>query len=470
MPYLSTMNRVLIKDLKNHIGEEVTLMGWIDTRRDHGKIVFFDLRDATGIVQTVIVPKEEAAYVAAGDARAEWVVTMRGMVNKRPEKMVNADLPTGDIELYTTDLSVITKAETPPFDISGDGREIDEELRLTYRYLDLRRPRLARNIRMRHAFIKEVRDYLSARDFVEVETPLLTKSTPEGARDYVVPSRMEKGKFYALPQSPQQYKQLLMVAGFERYFQIARCLRDEDTRGDRQPEFTQLDMEMSFVEQEDILRITEEMFTAIVGKLYPEKRIMKKPWPRMSYKEAMEKYGNDKPDIRENKDDSNELAFLWVLDFPLFEEEKTDKHFAPSHHMFTAPKTEDIGKLDTDPHAVRAYQHDLVLNGYEVGGGSIRIHDPALQAKIFDLIGFDEEDKANFKHMLTAFSYGVPPHGGIAPGLDRLLMLLQGEPNIREVIAFPKTGEGRDLMMNAPSEIKEAQLKELGITIAKKES
>ncbi|MBI1998991.1 MAG: aspartate--tRNA ligase [Parcubacteria group bacterium] len=467
--------RTLVKDLHSHIGEEVSISGWIDTRRDHGKIVFIDLRDFSGIVQTVIIPKEAEAYQAAGEARSEWVVEIKGMLNKRPEKMVNPDLPTGDIEIYVTGFRVITKAETPPFDVSGGGHEIDEELRLTYRYLDLRRPRLAKNLRARHAFIKEIRDYLAARDFVEVETPILTKSTPEGARDYVVPSRINKGEFYALPQSPQQYKQLLMVAGLERYFQIARCLRDEDTRGDRQPEFTQLDIEMSFVTQEDILRLVEEMFTTIVEKLYPEKRIMKKPWPRLTYKEAMERYGNDKPDLRENKDDPNELAFGWVLDFPLFEPEDQNgpasakasagKHYAPSHHMFTAPREEDVAKLDTEPLRVRAYQHDLVLNGYEVGGGSIRIHDPALQAKIFDLIGFDDSDKENFKHMLTAFSYGVPPHGGIAPGLDRLLMILQNEPNIREVIAFPKTGDGRDLMMGAPSRIKEEQLKELGIKI-----
>ena len=471
------MSRTLIKDLRSHIGEKVTLYGWVDTRRDHGKLIFLDLRDFSGTLQAVIIPKEVDAHVAAGEVRSEWVVQMHGLVNKRPEKMVNPELPMGDIELSVTGLSVITKAETPPFDIAGDGRELDEELRLKYRYLDLRRPRLAKNLRMRHAFIREVRDFLSHEGFVEVETPILTKSTPEGARDYVVPSRIDKGEFYALPQSPQQYKQLLMVAGIERYFQIAKCLRDEDTRGDRQPEFTQLDIEMSFITQEDILSLTERMFTGIVEKLYPEKRIIKKPWPRISYVEAMANYGNDKPDLRENKNDPNELAFGWVLDFPLFEPEKANgpasakasagKHFAPSHHMFTAPREEDIGKLDTDPHAVRAYQHDLVLNGYEVGGGSIRIHDSALQSKIFDLIGFDDADKENFKHMLTAFSYGVPPHGGIAPGLDRLLMILQNEPNIREVIAFPKTGEGRDLMMGAPSSIKEAQLKELGISITK---
>ncbi len=464
------MQRTLIKDLHSHIGEEVSISGWIDTRRDHGKIVFIDLRDFSGIVQTVIIPKEAKAYQAAEEARSEWVVEIKGMLNKRPEKMVNPDLPTGDIELYVTGFKVITKAETPPFDISGGGHEIDEELRLTYRYLDLRRPRLAKNLRARHAFIKEIRDYLAARDFVEVETPILTKSTPEGARDYIVPSRLSKGEFYALPQSPQQYKQLLMVAGLERYFQIAKCLRDEDTRGDRQPEFTQIDIEMSFVTQEDILALTEGMFTRIVEKLYPEKRILKKPWPRLSYEEVMKKYGNDKPDLRENKDDPDELAFAWVLDFPLFESEKTGKHYVPSHHMFTAPKEENIAKLDVAPHAVRSYQHDLVLNGYEVGGGSIRIHDPALQAKIFDLIGFDEADKENFKHMLTAFSYGVPPHGGIAPGLDRLLMLLQNEPNIREVIAFPKTGDARDLMMGAPSAVKDEQLKELGIKITQKDN
>jgi len=326
---------------------------------------------------------------------------------------------------------------------------------------------MQKNIRNRNKVTKFIRDFLAEKSFTEVETPILTKSTPEGARDYVVPSRLHHGKFYALPQSPQQYKQLLMVAGFERYFQIARCFRDEDTRGDRQPEFTQLDIEMSFILQEDILNLTEELFTRLVKELYPDKKITSVPWPRLDYKDVMDKYGTDAPDLRKDKKNQDELAFAWILNFPLFEEEKKGDYYAPSHHMFTMPKEEDLDKLDSDPSSVKSYQHDLVLNGYEVGGGSIRIHNPKIQTKIFDLIGFSEEQKKYFEHMLGAFKYGVPPHGGIAPGLDRVLMLLEGEPNIREVIAFPKTGDGRDLMMDAPSEIDEAQLNELGINIKK---
>jgi aspartyl-tRNA synthetase len=332
------------------------------------------------------------------------------------------------------------------------------------------------NIRLRSKATNFIRNWLSDRDFVEIETPILTKTTPEGARDFLVPSRLQPGKFYALPQSPQQYKQMLMVAGFERYFQLSRCFRDEDPRADRAyGEFTQLDMEMSFVTQEDILALTEELFTDLVKRLLPGKKIAQSPWPRLSHKEAKEKYGTDKPDLRKNKDDKNELAFSWTLDFPLFTGQSKEDYFhgsgsakfAPSHHMFTAPHPDDITLLDKDPVKVRGLQHDLILNGYEVGGGSVRIHDPKVQTKVFELIGFSEAQKAQFSHMLEAFTYGVPPHGGIAPGLDRFLMVALGEPSVREVMAFPAAASGVTAAVEAPNPATDEQLAELGISVAK---
>ncbi len=461
------MNRIYIKELNKHTGKEATIKGWVDVRRDQGKMIFFDFRDMSGKVQGVILPGAKDAHEVGEKVRPEWVVEVKGKINKRPEKMVNKNEENGDIEIEILEIKVLNEAETPVFDIQSDGHEIGEENRLKHRYLDLRRPRLQKNIRNRAKVLKFVRDYLTDENFIEIETPILTKSSPEGARDYVVPSRIEKGKFYALPQSPQQYKQLLMVSGMEKYFQLAKVMRDEDTRGDRQPEFTQLDVEMSFVSQEEILNLTEDMFTKLVKEIYPEKKVTYEPWPRLDYDEVMKEYGTDSPDLRKDKNDPNELAFAWILNFPLFEKDKEKGHYAPSHHMFTAPKEEDISKLESDPSAVRSYQHDMVLNGYEVGGGSIRIHDSKVQERIFDLIGFGKNQKQKFEHMLNAFKYGVPPHGGIAPGMDRLMMVFENEPNIREVIAFPKTGEGRDLMMDAPSEIDETQLKELGIKITK---
>jgi len=335
---------------------------------------------------------------------------------------------------------------------------------------------MQRNLRLRSQMTTFIRNYLTELDFVEVETPILTKTTPEGARDFLVPSRLQKGKFYALPQSPQQYKQLLMVAGLERYFQFARCFRDEDPRRDRAyGEFTQLDLEMSFITQEDILQLTEEMFTKLVKKIFPEKHISQTPWPRIPHKEAKAKYGSDKPDLRKDKNDKDELAFAWIVDFPLFtQQSKEDFYhgsgsakFAPSHHMFTAPHPDDIGLLSTDPMKVRGLQHDLVLNGFEVGGGSIRIHQKEVQEKVFDLIGFSGEQKKQFEHMLTAFTYGVPPHGGIAPGLDRFLMTILGEPSVREVMAYPTSASGQVSVMDAPSAASEEQLKEAGISVRK---
>lgn len=458
-----------VLDVISSIGKTVTLKGWVNTRRDHGKIVFFDLRDRTSLVQMVVSPE------LAGDINSEYVIEVEGLVKERPEKLVNTKIPTGQVEVEVTKIKILSKAETLPFPIDTDGYDIEEEIRSKYRYLDIRRSRMTRNLRVRSQVVLYLRNFLAKEGFVEIETPILTKTTPEGARDFIVPSRLQKGKFYALPQSPQQYKQLLMVAGIERYFQMARCFRDEDPRKDRAyGEFTQLDMEMSFMSQEDILQLTERMFSQMIKDIFPEKHFTSTPWPRIPHKEAIAKYGTDKPDLRKDKNDPQELAFAWTVDFPLFTEQSKEDFFhgsgsakyAPSHHMFTAPHPDDIPLLETDPGKVRGLQHDLVLNGFEVGGGSIRIHQADVQNKVFDLIGFSAQQKKQFDHMLTAFKYGVPPHGGIAPGIDRLLMALFGEPSVREVIAFPASASGTTSVMEAPSNVTEAQLKELGIKLA----
>jgi aspartyl-tRNA synthetase len=461
--------RIPIGELQNHIGGEVMLKGWVDVRRDHGKLVFLDIRDASGMVQAVALPNHPEAREVCASLRDEWVIEVLGKVNPRPEKMVNPDIQNGSVEIELLDVKVLSEAKTPAFDVRGDGREIGEENRLMYRYLDLRRPRMQKNLMARHKVIKHIRDYLSEKGFMEVETPILTKSTPEGARDYVVPSRVYQGKFYALPQSPQQYKQLLMAGGVEKYFQIARCMRDEDTRGDRQPEFTQADMEMAFVGEEDIMALNEALLIDIVSALYPDKKIQQTPFPRITYKESMEKYGTDRPDIRADKNDQNLLAFCWIVDFPFFEKTPEGK-WTFTHNPFSAPKPEHADMLYKKENIgdILATQYDIALNGFEIGGGSIRNHRPEALKKVLEILGYEEEKiQENFGHILAAFSYGAPPHGGIAWGLDRFLMLLQGEESIREVIAFPKTGEGRDLMMDAPSEIEDKQLKELGITVKK---
>ncbi len=461
------MERTYIKDLSTKTGEEVSISGWIDIRRDQGKMVFFDFRDVTGKVQGVVLSSNKEALESAKEIRPEWVVEVKGKVNKRPDKNIQADKQNGDIELEIISIKVLNKAETPPFDVRSDGKEIGEEVRLKYRYLDLRRPRLQKNLIMRDKIITFFREYMHKNNFIEIETPILMKGTPEGSREYLVPSRLEKGKFYALPQSPQQFKQLAMVAGFDRYFQIARCMRDEDLRGDRQPEFTQLDYEMSFVNQEDVLGYTEPMFIELVKTLFPEKTFTQVPFPRITYKECLEKYGSDKPDLRKDKNNPNELAFVWIVDFPMFEKTE-DGGLQAAHHPFCSIKEEDLPKFmdGKDLMSIRANSYDLVLNGYELSSGSIRIHQSDIQKKVFEILKISEEEQQmKFSHMLEAFKYGAPPHGGFAPGIDRICMLLLGEPNIREVIAYPKTGEGKDLMMNAPSEAGTKQLKELGLEI-----
>jgi aspartyl-tRNA synthetase len=461
------MERTLTIETIKQVGKSVLLKGWVHSVRSHGKIVFFDLRDRSSLVQVV--------YQGELNLKPESVVAVTGKVAKRPEKLVNPKLATGTVEIQAEKVEVVTASRELPFPLDTDGHAIDEKVRLKYRYLDLRRPRLNNIIRTRSKMVKFIRDYLSHEDFVEIETPILTKTTPEGARDFLVPSRLQPGKFYALPQSPQQYKQLLMVAGFERYFQIARCFRDEDPRHDRAyGEFTQLDMEMSFVTQNDILTLVEAMFTKMVKEVFPKKKISQSPWPRIPHQEAKAKYGSDKPDLRKDKQDPDELAFAWIVDFPLFTEQSQEDFFhgagknakfAPSHHMFTSPHPDDIPLLDKDPFKVRGLQHDLVLNGYEVGGGSIRIHQADVQRKVFELIGFTKEQEQQFEHMLTAFTYGVPPHGGIASGIDRLFMVLFNELSLREVIAFPAISSGQTAVVDAPSEATPEQLQELHLAI-----
>jgi len=446
---------------KKFVGKKVKLCGWIDSVRQQGKIGFLILRDRYGVTQC-FVGKELSDKLA--DLRKDSVVQVLGIVNERPKNQVKKELSTGEIEIKSEEINVLTLADPLPLDENAT-----EDTRLKYRYIDLRKKELQDAIRKRHEAVLFMRDFLDKKGFYEITTPILTKSSPEGARDFLVPSRLHLGKFYALPQSPQQYKQLLMLAGFDKYFQIAPCFRDEDARADRSPgEFYQLDMEMSFVTQEEILKLTEELFVNLIKKVFPEKKITEVPFPRLSYSEVMKQYKTDKPDLRKNKKDSNELAFAWIVDFPLFEEEMENGHYAPMHHMFTMPKESDLKLLDKEPGKVKSYQHDLVLNGLEVGGGSIRIHDSKIQEKIFDLIGFTKEHKKYFNHMLEAFRYGAPPHGGIAPGIDRVLMAIMGTKSIRDVIAFPKNKEARDVMMGAPSEVLPGQLDDLNIELKKK--
>ena len=446
----------------NDVDKEVVLCGWVATRRDHGKLIFIDMRDRSGLAQVVFIPKEAPdAYKIAQGLRSEFVIRLKGKVNRRPANTVNTKLVTGEIEVLATELEVLNASLTPPFEISEE-LNITEEMRLKYRYLDLRRRKVLGNLLLRDKLYRVIRGYLAQKGFIECETPILTKSTPEGARDYLVPSRANPGKFFALPQSPQLFKQILMVSGLEKYYQIAKCFRDEDLRADRQPEFTQLDIEMSFIDEEDVFTLSEGLFSLILKEL---KGIdLKVPFPRLTYKEAQEKYKSDKPDLR--KELGTEFAFCWVVDFPLFKFNDEEKRWESEHHPFTAPANPDLDILEKEPQKVKSRSYDLVLNGTEMGSGSIRIHKQELQERIFKIIGIEiEEAKKRFGFLLEAFQYGAPPHGGVAFGLDRLLAILAGEESIREMISFPKTSAALCPLTGAPSEVDDRQLKELNITI-----
>lgn len=464
------MQRTYIGELSKKVGEEVKISGWVDVRRDHGKLIFIDLRDMSGKVQMVALPNNVDAHTKANTVRSEWVVEVTGKVNARPERMVNKDEVNGTVEIEMLSLTVLNEAITPAIDVRSDGHEIGEDARLKYRYLDLRRPRMQKNIRNRGKVMTLVRTLLEKEGFCEIETPNLTNATAEGSRDFIVPSRLEPGSFYALPQSPQQYKQLLMAAGFEKYFQFARCFRDEDSRGDRQPEFTQMDLEMSFATEADVMAVNEKVIIEVVQKLYPHKRIQEIPFPKISYKDAMEKYGTDKPDLRADKEDKDLLAFAWIVDFPMFEKTEEGK-WTFTHNPFSTTKPESFDDLMNKKNieSIMAAQYDLALNGNEAGGGSIRNHRPEALRKVLEIMGFDEDKiQKEYGHMLSAFETGVPPHGGIAWGLDRFIMILENEPNIREVIAFAKTGEGKDLMIGAPGKVSAEQLRDLRIEIKEK--
>jgi len=457
------MKNLFVVDTVKMVGKTVDLYGWVDAKRDHKKIVFIDLRDRSGIIQ--VVGGEDFKQLSCED-----VVMIKGLVKKRPEKLINSKIATGTIEIEAKTLKILSKTKTPPLPVNTAGYEIDEEIRLKYRYLDLRRPRLTKNLMLRSKFIQLIREHLFEKNFIEIETPYLTKSTPEGARDFIVPSRLQPGNFYALPQSPQQYKQLLMVAGIERYFQIARCFRDEDPRADRAyGEFTQLDLEMSFVNREDVMQLTELMIIDIYKKLGV--KIKQIPFPIYSYKEAVAKFGADKFDLRTDGDKKNNIqAFAWVVDFPFFEKTAEDG-WTFTHNPFSAPLPEYKENLLKQKNIaeILTSQYDLVCNGYEVGGGSIRAHEPEVLETVFKIMGYEKKIIwEQFGHMLEAFSYGAPPHGGIAPGIERLLTCIANEPSLREIIAFPITSGGRTAVMNAPSPATDKQLQELGIKINKK--
>lgn len=461
------IERTLVKDTPNKIGEEVFLQGWIETKRDHGKLTFIDLRDRTGIVQCVGVGK-------MGELSVESVIEIRGTVKQRPERMVNPHIATGTVEVTVTDYTVLNKAEELPIQIDTDGHEIGEEVRLKYRYVDLRRKRMQQNLKLRSQFTHALREILHKKEFVEVETPMLTKSTKEGSRDFLVPSRFQPGKFYALPQSPQQYKQLLMTAGIEKYFQFARCIRDEDLRADRGFEHTQLDLEMSFVSQQDVMQLVEEIAKEAIHKVGG--KVREGAFPVYTYHEAMEQFGADKFDLRtEEERQENILAFAWVTKFPFFKQ--VDKKDAAevrdsksgwtfTHNPFSMPIPEHVDLLLQKERIgeILTTQYDLVCNGYEVAGGSIRAHTPEILKATFGIMGYsDAEINQSVGHMLEAFSLGTPPHGGIAWGFDRWIMLLAQEKSMKEIVAFPMTSTGRTAVMDAPSIVSQEQLEELGI-------
>ena len=446
---------------KSHIDQTVTLCGWVHRRRDHGKLIFIDVRDRYGLTQVVFIPKVfPQAHQKAQELGPEFVVKITGKVGLRPKGTENPKIPTGEVELAAQELEILNHSQVPVFEID-DMIDVSEELRLTYRYLDLRRQKVLQNFIVRHKLCSQIRSFLSRAGFLEVETPVLTKSTPEGARDYLVPSRLNPGEFFALPQSPQLFKQILMVAGFDKYFQIVKCFRDEDLRADRQPEFTQLDIEMSFVDEEDIFTLTEKLFKEVLKEV--KGITLAIPFRRLSHREAMEKYKNDKPDLRKDKE---EFAFVWVVDFPLLKYNTDEKRWESEHHPFSAPHAEDIKYLDSKEFdKIRARSYDLVLNGYEIGSGSVRIHKRDVQEKIFQIIGLDKEEaQKRFGFLLKAFEFGAPPHAGVAYGIDRIVAILMGLDSIRDAIAFPKTQKASCLMTNAPSAVDEKQLKELGLT------
>jgi aspartyl-tRNA synthetase len=448
---------------KEHKDKEVTLCGWVAARRDHGKLIFIDVRDRYGMTQVVFVPSvSKDAHDQAQRLGPEFVIKLKGKVAVRPAKMVNTDIPTGEIEVCADELEILNASKVPVFEVD-DAIDVSEELRLTYRYLDLRRSRMLAALNLRHQLCRNFRQYLNSQDFLEVETPVLTKSTPEGARDFLVPSRLNPGEFFALPQSPQLFKQMLMVGGLDKYYQIVKCFRDEDLRADRQPEFTQLDMEMSFVDENDIFTLCEGMFQAV----FKELRGIEIPIPfaRMTHKDAMDKFKSDKPDLRKDKKAGNEFAFVWITDFPLFHYNEQDKRWDSEHHPFTSVHPDDIEKLEQKQYGgIRSRAYDLVLNGHEIGSGSVRIHQETLQKKIFDIIGIKEKEaRERFGFLLQAFEYGAPPHAGAAFGMDRLVAILTGLDSIRDTIAFPKTQKGNCLITDAPSGVEDKQLKDLGI-------
>ncbi len=447
-----------------NLEQKVTLCGWVSSRRDHGKLIFIDVRDRYGLTQVVFIPKESGeSYVKAQDLRSEFVVKVSGKVNSRPKGTINQKIPTGEIEILAESLEILNNSLTPPFEIT-EFIDATEEMRFKYRYLDLRRSAIFENFVLRHKICRVIREFLNQQNFMEFETPILTKSTPEGARDYLVPSRVNQGLFYALPQSPQLFKQILMVSGADRYYQIAKCFRDEDLRADRQPEFTQLDLEMSFVDEEDIFLLMEQL----MQKIFRETKgiELKIPFPRMTFAQAQEKYQSDKPDLR--RELNTEYAFVWVVDFPLFKYNTEEKRWESEHHPFTAPSETNPEELEKNPAGIKSRSYDLVLNGMEIGSGSIRIHNQQLQEKIFDIIGISKEEaRKRFGFLLDAFQYGAPPHGGFAFGLDRISAIIANKESIREVILFPKTSQAACPLTDAPSTVEEKQLKELGITVKK---
>ncbi len=454
------LKRTKIGELtEKDVGRIVKVCGWADTIREHGKLIFIDVRDISGILQTVAFAGNKDVFGKAKQISKESCIELIGKVQARPKGTINDHIPTGKIELGIDKIEILNLCPPLPFEL--DLKNVGEEIRLKYRYLDLRRKEMQRNLLARSKLMKSIREYMDSKGFNEFETPMLVKSTPGGARNYLVPSRLEAGKFWALPESPQLFKQLLMVAGFEKYYQIARCMRDEDLRSDRQPEFTQLDVEMSFPTQDDILNLIEGLLKKIWKDVLDVD--IKIPFPRMTYKDAMAKYGNDRPDIRKDKTNPKEYAFLWVVDFPLFQYDKENKKYVANHHPFTSPNMEDFKK---NPETARSWGYDVVLNGVEIGGGSIRIHNQEIQQKVFEILQISKEDQEKkFKFLLDALKFGAPPHGGIALGLDRLMQLILNTDSIRDVIAFPKNSDGKEVMLGAPSEVTEQQLKELKIKV-----